>query len=566
MLTTFQDITLRPMPKAISNIDIVKIFSMFRIFNACHLPFPSGDGGFKSLSATILASNILKGTPLNLEDALLPKAKVVQLRDNIEETLLAGGSPINPDSLPNLFVVTDNIKPLGWVHIKHLMTESFLKGIPRVGRVMRQNAVVIDDPDCSLYEIHRRIQETRETSVIISDGPKVLGVVDNKTVSRLVSWGCDIWHMKAMNVARPVPAVKPTTSLQDAYMECIRNDSEQAVVLIGELPVGTITLTDIVNALWVKSQGASIPVSNGNGESGLHENAFLDIVVGTSMNTGILGLTEHLRVVYFNNTLHHMLGDPPEIRIGTDISMVSEACNISVHKMLTSIERSKSGEEQTLSAWKKKGNEQQKLQFKINAVRIEGKEAGYVIAVQDVTDQYNAQRKMQRLAYYDSLTNLPNRSLFKERFQTELHKAQREKNHLAIMMMDLDGFKEVNDTFGHSSGDVLLNEVGKRLKTTIRETDTVGRFGGDEFVFIFPQITNRESAEQVADKLLEAVAKPMDINGETMRMGASIGIAIYPEDGTEFKELLDVSDSRMFFQKRLKREEPTLKESLPGTT
>lgn len=563
MPITFQDITLRPMPKAISHLDIVKIFSLFRMFNACHLPFPSGQG-YKSLAATILASNILKGTPLRIEDALLPTARMVHAGDSIEDSLLETQNSEKADSTPSLFVVHNSYKPLGWVHVKHLMLEVFYKGTPRVGSIMRSSAAVIDNPHCTIYEVHKRILESRQSCVLIADGKDVLGLISNKTVSRLVDWGCDIWNMKAINVARKIPSIRRATSLQEAYTECLRSEAERAVVINDRGPIGIVNLNDIVNALSIQSQQLEQNGTPPKKDNGLHENDFLDIVVGTSMNTGILGLTDHLRVVYFNNTFHHMLGEQPAIRIGSDIKAVSEICNTSVHKMLTSIERANSGEEQTFTAWKKTANTQHKLQFKLNSVRIDGKEAGYVIAVQDVTEQHNAQKKMQRLAYYDSLTNLPNRSLFKERFQSELHKAQREQTRLALMMMDLDGFKAVNDTYGHTSGDVLLARLGKRLKETVRETDTVGRFGGDEFVFIFPQVTNRDSAEQVAEKLLEAVSAPINIQGRTMQMGASVGIAVFPEDGSDFTELLNIADSRMFYQKRFKRRSLTSEEALPS--
>jgi diguanylate cyclase (GGDEF)-like protein len=158
---------------------------------------------------------------------------------------------------------------------------------------------------------------------------------------------------------------------------------------------------------------------------------------------------------------------------------------------------------------------------------------------------YLANQELRQLVLYDHLTGLPNRSLLADRMSQAILKAKRNKHHLAVLFLDLDGFKKTNDTLGHHTGDLLLIEVAKRLEMTIRAQDTVARLGGDEFIILIDMCTRREAAA-IAEKLLEAVDQIYALDEYTVTVTASIGVAYYPDDGQDAHALMVNSDLAMY--------------------
>jgi len=161
-----------------------------------------------------------------------------------------------------------------------------------------------------------------------------------------------------------------------------------------------------------------------------------------------------------------------------------------------------------------------------------------------------AQERVQYLAYYDPLTDLPNRALFTDRLEQAVLLGQREKHCFTLMLMDLDRFKIVNDTLGHHAGDQALQQVAARLKTCLRESDTVARMGGDEFSVLLPTTTHEDGAVVVAKKILTSIAMSFRIEDREFRIGISMGIALFPEHGNEVDALLRAADMAMYEAKR----------------
>jgi diguanylate cyclase (GGDEF)-like protein/PAS domain S-box-containing protein len=187
----------------------------------------------------------------------------------------------------------------------------------------------------------------------------------------------------------------------------------------------------------------------------------------------------------------------------------------------------------------------------ISPVRqVDGRITNYLAIKENITDKRRDEKRLLQLANFDQLTGLPNRALLNERFSYAFSLAQRSRDNLAVMFLDLDHFKNINDTLGHSIGDKFLIEVAKRLKASLRDEDTVSRLGGDEFILVFPG-TNSDGAAMVASKLLEVVSKPYQIDEHELVGTPSIGIAIYPNDGDNFEDLLKNADAAMY---RVKQE------------
>lgn len=164
----------------------------------------------------------------------------------------------------------------------------------------------------------------------------------------------------------------------------------------------------------------------------------------------------------------------------------------------------------------------------------------------DISDQIEAEEFINFQAYHDILTRLPNRSLFKDRLGIAITQAQRNNEKLAVMFIDLDRFKVINDSLGHTMGDRLLQAVGQRLLSCIRKGDTLSRFGGDEFTLLLPDIAHDDAATQVATKILESIKAPFVISDHEIYIGASIGIAVYPDAGDNLEALIKNADIAMY--------------------
>ena len=164
----------------------------------------------------------------------------------------------------------------------------------------------------------------------------------------------------------------------------------------------------------------------------------------------------------------------------------------------------------------------------------------------DISERKRAEALVSYHAYHDILTDLPNRMLFKDRLGLAIMQAKRKETELAVMFIDLDRFKLVNDTLGHIRGDELLQQVATRLKATLRQGDTLARLGGDEFTIFLPELLNRDDAHVVAHKALECLQKPFQLAGSDVHISASIGIAVYPHDGETIDELLCHADMAMY--------------------
>lgn len=179
----------------------------------------------------------------------------------------------------------------------------------------------------------------------------------------------------------------------------------------------------------------------------------------------------------------------------------------------------------------------------------DGAVSHYVAVLEDITERKAMEERIRHSATYDLLTDLPNRGLFFDRLGQTLSLARRDQGLGALLFLDLDGFKEVNDQFGHAVGDRLLIEVARRLKGAVRESDTVARLGGDEFTVILPQLKHREDACHVANKILAIVGEPIYIDESRLKVGVSIGIAFIPQDGDAVEQLVSAADHAMYCAK-----------------
>ncbi|MFI4939668.1 MAG: diguanylate cyclase domain-containing protein [Burkholderiales bacterium] len=195
--------------------------------------------------------------------------------------------------------------------------------------------------------------------------------------------------------------------------------------------------------------------------------------------------------------------------------------------------------------WRKDGSI---LPVSVNVAPIyrDGLVVGSVLAFHDIIERKMAVEQIQHMAHFDILTDLPNRGLLNDRLRQAMATAKRDMAHMALMFIDLDKFKQVNDTLGHNIGDLLLKEVAMRMQHCLRESDTVARMGGDEFIVLLPFIQTELDPVAVAHKILQTLNQPFELDGHTVHISASIGVAVYPEQGDDEEQLLRNADNAMY--------------------
>ena len=185
----------------------------------------------------------------------------------------------------------------------------------------------------------------------------------------------------------------------------------------------------------------------------------------------------------------------------------------------------------------------------------------HVAVFSDISERKATEDNMRHSAHYDALTDLPNRTLFTDRLRQALTQAKRDKAQMAMMFIDLDQFKPVNDTHGHDVGDLLLKRVAERMLNCLRASDTAARIGGDEFVVLLPTIEDVRDAMMIAEKILQALSQPFELTGHSLNISASIGVAVYPEHGSDEKLLLRNADIAMYHAKKIGRNNVKLYQS-----
>ncbi|HKO02402.1 MAG TPA: PAS domain S-box protein, partial [Thermoanaerobaculia bacterium] len=271
----------------------------------------------------------------------------------------------------------------------------------------------------------------------------------------------------------------------------------------------------------------------------------------TASMDGIGILNERLEFTYVNDALAKLYGFPkPAALHGRALTEVYDA---------EEIERFTSSVipiVQERGRWRGEANGKRRdgstfpQEFSLTA--IDG--GGMVVVVRDITERTYAEEQIKHLAYHDALTGLPNRLLFKDRLTVALSHAQRDRTRLAVIFLDLDRFKVINDSLGHNIGDQLLQAVAARVSSCVRESDTVARLGGDEFTLLLPHLLHSDDAAPIAAKILEAVRYPFHIEGREFYITTSIGISLYPEDGTDSEALIKNADTAMYQAKELGRD------------
>ena len=291
----------------------------------------------------------------------------------------------------------------------------------------------------------------------------------------------------------------------------------------------------------------------------LAESELENRLILNSAGDGIFGLDLQGIITFINPAAAQMLGYDMEELQGRDIRTLmpevtadGEPYNFSESSMAQALASGEAQQVAEESFWSREEGGFL-VEYTCTPIYRRDRFTGVVVTFRDISQRKKTEEQILKLAHYDAITDLPNRTLFLDRLDHEIKKSHRAGKPLALMFLDLDHFKEINDTLGHDVGDLLLRDAAMRLQSCVRETDTVARMGGDEFTVILSELDDLETVQRVAQKILQRLAEPFRIDSEIAYVSASIGITIYPQDGSRLEHLLKNADQAMYAAKHQNR-------------
>lgn len=261
---------------------------------------------------------------------------------------------------------------------------------------------------------------------------------------------------------------------------------------------------------------------------------------------GIAATNAQFQLIFVNPSLVEMLGRDPAELLGRSLDELWQDGEPESREQILARLRGGRGKRYEKEIVRGDGRVLTALVSDAALTEDDGRLKGAIVVIADITERKDIERRMSHLASHDVLTGVPNRLMFDELLTHAVDQARRYDHGLALLFVDLDHFKQVNDEYGHHVGDLLLVEAVRRMQAAVRSSDTLGRRGGDEFVVLLPEIASRADAEIVAEKIRAALARPFVLDGHELRISSSIGIALCPEHGIDKDALLQRADEAMY--------------------
>ena len=267
--------------------------------------------------------------------------------------------------------------------------------------------------------------------------------------------------------------------------------------------------------------------------------------VFTNAGIGIMTLDAKSSIEYINQEALNIFGYKSSALVNTNFSTLIHSTDQEYLKQFIKTANSSTPSEFTGIH---KDNSAFPIELNISSKKL-NQTCIYTVIIRDITEIKKNEEKLKHQAYFDSLTGIPNRTLFLDRSEIALNQAKRSNEGLAVIFIDLDEFKELNDTLGHDAGDVMLKAVAQRFINCARKSDTVSRRGGDEFTILMPRIKNIEDAVKLAERILLSNKNAISIKEKMVFPKTSIGISIYPHDGDSIETLINNADKAMYYAK-----------------
>ena len=438
--------------------------------------------------------------------------------------------------------------------IDHLGLEYFVE-MRKIEQIMSTGVVTVT-ADLPVREALSRMAAGRISCLIVAEGERPTGILTERDVARLVAAEVDLSALPVAQVmTSPVLTVSSGSTVQNAA-QTMKSHGIRRVVAVdasGAI-VGIITQSDIIKGLegqYIESLKRVIrdkeDILRDTAKELLDKSVYLDGILSSSIDLAIVATDVDYQIKYFNPVAEKVFDAVAEDVVGRSIAEL-ESLKSAVPTRLLRMRESvrKHGEYLFPMRIEREGccrfydGRVTGIHDRLNRL------AGFVMMLRDVTEHKQYEEEIKHLAYHDALTGLPNRVLLSDRLAQALTQANRNGSQVALMILDLDNFKDINDTLGHNMGDLLLQQVSGRLKELVRKSDTVSRMGGDEFVLLLPKIATSEGAGAIARKIVKGFLQPFACACATLQITPSIGIAVFPDDGTDEESLLKKADIALY--------------------
>jgi diguanylate cyclase (GGDEF)-like protein/PAS domain S-box-containing protein len=438
--------------------------------------------------------------------------------------------------------------------IGHLGLEFFVE-MRRVEQVMTTNVATVDQ-EAAVREAIDRMAVPGISCILVAEEGLPVGILTERDAVRLVADEADLLSMTVGRaMSSPVRTVAVGTSLHKAAT-FMRQERIRRVVVTDEAGriAGLITQTDIIRGLqgkYIESLKEIIrekeDILRETARELLDKSVYLDNILSSSLDMAIVATDGEFRIKYFNPVAEQVFCRSGANAIGrsiTELHALGEVAPARLQKVREIVRRRG---KHLFSARIEHDGIGRFYDGQISGItdRLD-RLVGYVLMLHDVTERRQYEQSVHHLAYHDALTGLPNRALLNDRLAQALVATGRNGTSGSLMILDLDRFKDINDTLGHSTGDLLLKAVSGRLTNLLRKSDTVSRMGGDEFVLLLPSVATTVGAATIAGKIVRAFRKPFVCDGHTLKVTASIGIAVFPEDGSDAENLLKNADIALY--------------------
>ena len=405
-----------------------------------------------------------------------------------------------------------------------------------------------------IQEAVREMKRSRLDAVVVSCAERGYGILTERDVVRLISTGRSMGSVGDL-ASYPLVTLPITASLYHARKQFVDKRIRHLGVTDGDGELrGLITFADILASIEhdyvrhlreaLRESEASLAVST--------QHLRLAATAFECTFEGIL-VTDAANVIEsVNPAFTRITGYTAAEVIGKTPSLLASGRHDAAFYQAMREALAQTGHWQGEICNRRKGGEVYVEWLTINAVKDKsGRVTNYVAVFTDFTTRKAAEDQMRFLAQHDALTGLPNRTLLHERLLRAIPHARRNGRKLAVIFLDLDGFKEINDNFGHHAGDQMLRVVAQRLTDAVRAEDTVARLGGDEFILVLEEIADTAAIPAVVVKIIESIGRPIIFDGKEMHIATSVGISLYPDDGVDADALVNNADAAMYRAKEM---------------
>ncbi len=482
----------------------------------------------------------------------LMKFPVKSIRDDI--SIGAAAVRFKEEKVRHLLVIDQQEKPIGIVTqtdviLKH--GEEYYLTLKSVGQSLSVAAPVVP-ADMNFVDAILSIQNAPQSAVCVLFEDQTYGIVTEKDVTRFVA---EKKFPKTIgeSASRPLCTVDASANLLEARNKLATTGFRHLGVhnQTGEI-IGLISFSGILSSLqfeYVRRINTILEERSQalrKSQNSLH---LAHRIIEASLD-GIIIVNREGLIEYVNPTFTQVTGYSSDEAVGQTPSLIKSGRHEESFYEAMWKQLNEDGYWQGEIWNRRKNGEVYPEWLTITAIRSDdGEIFQYAGIFCDISERKQQENEIRRLAYFDDLTKLPNRRLFSDRLRMAVARAKRHGEKLAVMFVDLDHFKKINDTLGHNTGDALLVEASERFNKCTREEDTVARLGGDEFVLLFPEIDSIEEVTKVADRIVSAFSEPFIIEGQKLFVTSSLGISVFPDDGDSPELLVKNADAAMYRSK-----------------